>query len=133
MRNPVEIVLKFLEKINQHDVDGLASLMSEDHVLVDSLGSRFQGRETLKVGWQSYFRMCPDYRVSHEEIFSHGNIVAVFGAAGGTVAAQGELKAENRWQVPAAWMAIVKNGQVAEWRVYADNKPVYEILQRLKP
>jgi ketosteroid isomerase-like protein len=132
VRNPVEVVLAFLEKINQHDVDGLVSLMSEDHVFIDSLGTRVQGREKLRAGWQSYFQMCPDYRVSHEEVFSQGNIVAAFGSAGGTVAAKGELKAENRWQIPAAWMAIVKNGQVAEWRVYADNKPVYEILQRLK-
>lgn len=105
--------------------------MSEDHVFVDSLGKRFHGRENLRAGWKAYFQMCPDYKVSHEEIFAHGNIVATFGSAGGTVAAKGELKAENRWQTPAAWMAVIRNGQVAEWRVYADNKPVYEILRRL--
>lgn len=105
--------------------------MSEQPVLVDSLGNRFEGREKLRAGWQSYFEMCPDYAVSHEEIFDHGNIVAVFGSAGGTIAAKGELKAENRWRVPAAWMATVRNGKLEEWRVYADNKPVYEILNRL--
>lgn len=132
MRDPVDVVLTFLQNINQHDVDGLVSLMSEDHVFVDSLGSRFQGRDNLRAGWQAYFKMCPDYRVSHEEIFAHGNIVATFGSAGGTIAAEGKLKAENRWQTPAAWMAVVKSGQVVEWRVYADNKPVYEILNRLE-
>ena len=131
MTNPVEIVLKFLEKINQHDVDGLVSLISEQHVLVDSLGSRFQGREKLRAGWQSYFKMCPDYTVSHEEIFAHGNIVAVFGSAGGTIAAKGGLEPENRWRVPAAWMATIRDGKLVEWRVYADNKPVYEILNRV--
>jgi ketosteroid isomerase-like protein len=132
VQNPIELVLKFLEKINQQDVDGLASLMSEQHVFVDSLGNRFQGRENLRAGWQSYFKMCPDYAVSHEEIFAHGNIVAVFGSAGGTIAAKGELKPENRWRTPAAWMGTVSGGKLAEWRVYADNKPVYEILNRLK-
>ena len=132
MQNPVELVLKFLEKINQHDVDGLVSLMSEKHVLVDSLGNRFQGREKLKAGWQAYFMMCPDYSVSHEEIFAQGNVVAVFGSAGGTIAAKGRLKPENRWRIPAAWMATIRTGQLVEWRVYADNKPVYEILDRLK-
>jgi ketosteroid isomerase-like protein len=131
VRDPVDVVLTFLEKINQHDVDGLVSLMSEAHLFVDSMGSRVQGREKMRRGWQAYFKMCPDYRVSHEEIFAHGNIVATFGSAGGTIAAEGNLKAEN-WQIPAAWMAIVKSGQVVEWRVYADNKPVYEILNRLK-
>jgi ketosteroid isomerase-like protein len=132
VQNPVELVLKFLDKINQRDVDGLVSLMSEQHVLVDSLGSRFQGRENLRAGWRAYFKMCPDYSVSHEEIFAQGNIVAVFGSAGGTISANGELKLENRWRTPAAWMATVRGGQLVEWRVYADNKPVYEILKRLK-
>jgi ketosteroid isomerase-like protein len=133
LQNPVELVLKFLEKINQHDVDGLVSLMSEEHVLVDSLGNRLQGREMLKAGWQAYFKMCPDYTVSQEKIFAHGNVVAAFGSAGGTIATQGELKPENRWRIPAAWMATVRTGQLVEWRVYADNKPVYEILKGLKP
>ena len=105
--------------------------MSEEHVLVDSLGNRFQGREQLKAGWQAYFKMCPDYTVSHEEIFAHGDIVAVFGSAGGTITAKGELKPENRWQIPAAWMATVRSGQLAEWRVYADNTPVHKILTGL--
>lgn len=132
MTDPVDVVLSFLEKVNQHDVDGLLALMSDNHVLTDALGNRLQGRDNLRAGWQAYFRMCPDYRVSHEEIFSHGDVVATFGSAGGTIAVKGELKAENRWQIPAAWMAVVKSGRLAEWRVYADNKPVYEILQRLK-
>jgi len=132
MRSPGDVVLAFLEKINQHDVEGLVGLLSEDHVFVDSLGSPLQGREKLRAGWRSYFTMCPDYSVSHEEIFASGNVVATFGSAGGTISTQGELKAENRWRIPAAWIASVRNGQLTEWRVYADNKPVYEILARLK-
>jgi hypothetical protein len=34
------------------------------------------------------------------------------------------------WRMPAAWRAKVVRGQVAEWQVYADNRPVYEILSR---
>ena len=30
----------------------------------------------------------------------------------------------------AAWLARVENGLLKEWRVYADNKPVYDILAR---
>jgi hypothetical protein len=30
----------------------------------------------------------------------------------------------------AAWLAIVEDGLVKEWRVYADNKPVYDILAK---
>jgi hypothetical protein len=80
-----------------------------------------RGRETMRAGWRAYFAMCPDYRVSYENIFHTGDIVAMFGSAGGTID-------ENRWQTPAAWRVVVHAGLIKEFRVYADNKPVYDIL-----
>jgi len=130
---PVETVLLFLDRINQRDVDKLAELMTEDHVFIDSLGQAVRGREKMRAGWRGYYAFCPDYWVSHEEILQNGSLVAVFGSAGGTVTAQGRLPAENKWRISAAWLAVVENGLVKEWRVYADNKPVYDILAKSKP
>jgi len=127
---PIETVLLFLDRINRRDPDKLAELMTEDHVFIDSLGREMRGRETMRQGWRGYYAMCPDYRVSHEDIFANGNIVAVFGAAGGTISVGGKLAPENRWETPAAWRAAVEGGLVKEWRVYADNKPVYDILAK---
>jgi len=121
--NPVETVLAFLNAINQDNPDKIAELMTEDHVFTDALGNSVRGREKMRAGWRGYFAMCPDYRVSHEDIFHNGNTVAVFGSAGGTIS-------ENKWQIPAAWRAVVLNGLVQEFRVYADNKPVYDILAK---
>lgn len=128
--SPIEITLQFMDVINRHDADALAALMTDDHVFVDSLGNRVQGRERMKTGWQAYFAFCPDYWVTHELIFADGNSVAVFGAAGGTIAANGKLPPENKWRTPAAWLAVMENGLVKEWRVYADNKPVYDIMAK---
>jgi ketosteroid isomerase-like protein len=44
----VDTVLKFLERINEHDADRLADLMTEDHTFVDSLGHSVSGRENLR-------------------------------------------------------------------------------------
>jgi ketosteroid isomerase-like protein len=131
-RSAVDTVLQFLERINQHDADKLAELMAEDHVFIDSLGQSVTGRENMRLGWRGYYAFCPDYWVSHEEIFSSGDLVAVFGAAGGTIAADGKLPAGNKWRTSAAWLAIVKKGLVMQWSIYADNKPVYDIIARLK-
>jgi ketosteroid isomerase-like protein len=128
--NPIETVLQFLDRINQRDVDKLAELMAEDQVFTDSLGQSVHGRERVRAGWQAYFSFCPDYWVSHEEILQDGNLVAVFGSAGGTIAANGRLPPENKWWVSAAWRAVVESGLVKEWRVYADNKPVYDVMAR---
>jgi len=120
---PLETALLFLDRINQHDPIKLAEVMSEDHVFIDSLGRTMRGRDAMRQGWRSYYAMCPDYRVSHEEIFTKGNVVGVFGTAGGTISGNG-------WETPSAWRAVIENGLVKEWRVYADNKPVYDILAK---
>jgi ketosteroid isomerase-like protein len=127
---PVETIFAFLERINQRHPDELAGLMTVDHVFIDALGNAVRGREKMRAGWKGYFAMCPDYWVSHEAIFANGNQVAVFGEAGGTIARDGQLLPENQWRTPAAWLAIVEDGLVKQWRVYADNKPVYDILAR---
>ena len=41
----------------------------------------------------------------------------------------GELRAENRWETPAAFRAVVEDGLVAEWRVYADNEPMRRLMR----
>ena len=78
---------QFMDCINRHDADQLAEWMTEDHVFIDSLGQAVRGRERMRIGWRGYYALCPDYWVSREEILSDGNVVAVFGSAGGTIAA----------------------------------------------
>src|SRR5271156_3218365 len=104
--------------------------MTEDCLFIDSVGQIIRGRETMRAGWRAYYAFCPDYWIAHEKILLDKNVVAVFGEAGGTIAAGGKLPPENKWRTPAAWLAVVENGAVKEWRVYADNKPVYDILAR---
>jgi ketosteroid isomerase-like protein len=132
-KHAVDTVLQFLDRINQHDADKLAEMMTEDHLFIDSLGNSVGGRDNMRSGWRGYYAFCPDYWVSHEKIFASGDLVAVFGAAGGTIAADGRLPAENRWRTSAAWLAMVDRGLVKQWRVYADNKPVYDIIAASKP
>lgn len=127
---PVETVLEFMERINQRDAAKLAALMTDDHVFLDALGQAVRGRENTRAGWLGYYKMCPDYWVSHETVFANGFQVAVFGEAGGTIGRDGKLLPENQWRIRAAWLAVVEDGLVKEWRVYADNKPVYEILAK---
>ncbi len=37
------------------------------------------------------------------------------------------------WRTPAVWKAVARHGKLLEWRVLADNKPVYEILAGWHP
>ena len=130
-KQPIEIVLSFLEKINAHDVEGICSLMTSDHIFIDGLGNRFGGIENLRKGWASYFHWFPDYEISHEDVLGSGLIVLLTGSARGTYAVGGNLPTENHWEVPSAWKAVVRNAQIAEWHVYADNQPVRKIMGQI--
>ena len=113
----------WLAAINNHDVRALSALMAEEHVFIDSLANRVQGAISMEAGWRAYFTMCPDYWVRADHVMAEGNTILAAGEAGGTI--DGES-----WRIPAAWKAVIRDGRVLEWQVFADNKPVYEILAR---
>jgi uncharacterized protein (TIGR02246 family) len=125
---PIEVVMAFIGRINAHDVEGMCRLMTTDHVFVDALGNRWQGVEAMRAAWAGYYSWFPDYRVSHEHFLQNGNLVAVFGTASASRPAGEEKAQRNGWHAPAAWMAVVRDGLVAEWRVYADNEGARRLL-----
>jgi ketosteroid isomerase-like protein len=119
----IEIFKLFAMAINRHDIQALTALMTPDHVFVDSLGQRAQGAAPMEAGWRAYFAMCPDYWIRADQVVADADVVLAAGEAGGTIDSVS-------WRIPAAWKAIVRDGKVMEWRVFADNKPVYEILAK---
>jgi uncharacterized protein (TIGR02246 family) len=124
------IARAFVDAINRHDVEAIANLMTEDHVFIDSLGMRVTGKQQMKKGWEGYFSMVPDYGITVEETFSEGDVAIMLGLAQGTCSKGGALQPENRWQTPAAWRVVIRESSIAEWRVYADNEPIRQILSR---
>ena len=127
-KSPVDVALAFVDRINCHDLEGLAALMSEDHCFIDGLGQIVRGRSRMEEGWRSYFRWFPDYRINVDDTFSSGNKVALFGTAEGTYSMNCEQPLEKHWKIPASWRALIRGGHVFEWRVYADNEPVWKIM-----
>lgn len=127
-KTALDVARAFVDRINCHDVEGLVALMTEDHCFVDGLGQVVRGREQMKKGWVGYFDWFPDYSVKVDEILSKGKVVGFFGTAQGTYSVDGELLPKNHWEIPAAWKAVVLHGRVSEWRVYADNEPVWKIM-----
>jgi ketosteroid isomerase-like protein len=130
--NPIQVVLKFEELINSTRPEAISAFMTPDGEFIDSLGNRIQGVEKLRIAWTAYFKMVPDYSISHSDIFAHGNTVAVFGSAQGTFSKDGQLAKENYWKTPASWRAVVKDHKIAVWQVYADNEPIRAIMIKYK-
>ena len=121
--NSSETFKQFVTAVNDHDPEAIAGLMALNHRFIDSLGNRVEGADTMRSGWRGYFAMCPDYRIEIADILAADDIVLATGTAGGTID-------NTPWKTPAAWRAVIHDDLVAEWQVFADNKPVYEILAR---
>ena len=118
----------FVRAINRQDAEQVAAFMSPTHRFIDSLGKVIEGRDKMREGWIAYFRMVPDYSVAIEEIYPSDPVVILIGVAQGTYSRDGKLNPENRWQTPVAIRALVEDGLVAEWRVYADNEPIRKVM-----
>lgn len=123
------VVAAFVGAINRHDLDALTESMTRDHAFVDSAGAVLEGREAVREAWRRYFALFPDYAVEVEQVLSGDDGVALFGVARGTFARSGGSRPEDSWEIPAAWRALVRDGRVAEWSVFADNDPVRRILE----
>jgi hypothetical protein len=64
-----------------------------------------------------------------EKAFSgcESRVIKMNGAINGRTSATHAASKES-WRNPAAWRSTVRKGRIAVWHVYADNKPVYELL-----
>ncbi|MBN1212968.1 MAG: nuclear transport factor 2 family protein [candidate division Zixibacteria bacterium] len=126
----LKVAVEFVAAINRHSVKDISGLMADNHRFIDTDGAIVEGRTLMKQGWNSYFEMVPDYKISVTETFKSGNRVMLLGEASGTFATYKMLKPENAWKTPAAWRVVVDDGKVTEWQVFADNKPIREIMRR---
>lgn len=127
---PIDVVLKFEQLINTCNAEAMCSLLTPDSVFIDSLGNRVEGAQKQRPAWEGYFKMVPDYTISHSEIFAEGETVAMFGSAQGTFSKNGARKKEDFWKTPAAWRAVVRDSKIAVWQVFADNEPIRAIMRK---
>jgi len=130
--NEIHVVKAFIAAINRHDPAAISDLMTRDHTFIDSAGRIESGRENMTAGWEGYFRMFPDYEIQVESILGEKANVAVFGSASGTYQGKRGLVPENRIAMPAAWKAIVANGKIKLWQVYADWTEGWRIINEDK-
>src|ERR687897_877365 len=111
----VSVVGRFNDCINARDLDGLAGLMHIDHKFIDSAGSVVAGKQACLEAWQGFFASFPDYRNVIKSMTPHGDEVTMVGYS---------ACAEPALAGPAIWTAMIRDGQVAQWRVDEDTPTV---------
>ena len=125
-----KVVSEYIKKINEHDINGMLELTNETAAFIDSMGINTSGKSNIRSAWDVLLTFFPDYTVQVKDIISKNGMVAVFGTAKGTLATDGRILDENKFEIPASWTAIVKDGKIQKWRVYADNEPVRKLIKK---
>jgi ketosteroid isomerase-like protein len=126
-----DIVLEFVNAINDHDVDKIYDLMSDDHIFIDGSGGKHIGKIDMKEGWQNYYQMFPDYSIQITDVVEDNSIIGLFGYASGSYKII--TNETNFWRTPAAWKAIVENKKIMHWQVYCDYTQLMEIIKKNNP
>ena len=101
--------LRFNERINQQDLEGLAELMTDDHTFIDNEGNITKGKDAMKEGWREFFKKCPDYRNKFTCVTIQDNVVIMVGYS---------KCSYKPLDGPNVWTAKIRGGRVSEWRVY---------------
>src|SRR3989475_1873238 len=77
----LEVISRFNDVFNRHDVDGVMALMTADCVVENTLpapdGERFDGTAAVRAFWQRFFGSAPGARFETEEVFAVGDRAVV--------------------------------------------------------
>jgi ketosteroid isomerase-like protein len=122
LTNPSAVALRFNSRINARDLEGLASLMTDDHTFIDSSNDVHSGKPAMVEGWKEFFEAYPDYRNVFTRVEVKYDTVVLIGYS---------TCSHDPLDGPALWTAIVRDGKVSEWRVYLDtpeNRTKLELL-----
>lgn len=109
------VAMEFVETINNGGSEALIKLQAEDFTLIDADGGVFRGRD----GWEGYFSAYPKYRIHVKHVLTGGNGVAIIGKTTGSHVAREVEEKET-----VLWTAEIRDGLVAEWRLYTDIREI---------
>lgn len=100
-------IQRFNDAFNQHDVDLLMSLMTDDCVFENTSpppnGTRYEGSAAVRTFWEDFFRTSPQAQFEWEEVFASGD--------------RGVVRWLYRWgtgYIRGVDIMRVRNGQVSE-------------------
>jgi hypothetical protein len=112
-KDPKLTALQFNEYINNQDIKGLSSLMTEDHTFIDREEKIFKGKEFMTKGWIDFFNQFSDYKNTFARVESKDNLVILIGYA---------YWSEKNTYDPAIWTARIEDDLVAECCIYTDTE-----------
>ena len=114
-----DVAVRFNGCINDRDIEGLATLMTDDHTFIDSGDNVVQGKSDALQAWEGFFDSFPDYQNVFEKVATRNETVTIIGHS---------TCSDKRLHGPAIWTAKIIKSKVAEWRVYDDTPDIRQKL-----
>ena len=88
-----------------------ARAQTEDFTLIDMAADIYRGLDD----WQGYFSAYPKYKIHVQHVLMSGKGVAILGKTTGS-----HIPTEVEEKETVLWTAEIRDGLVAEWRIYSD-------------
>lgn len=85
-KNPADIAIEFIEKINRRDFNGLLNIMSPKHMAVDAKGDGATGKENAMKMIRDYTIEWPDFQIYINDIYVDQDNVIIIGRTTGSCA-----------------------------------------------
>jgi len=121
-----QVVLSFVEKINQADISGLALLLGPDQKFVEFEGERSRDSRDRVRDWQNYLNDNPNYRIYLQRIYKSGIKVILIGHTTGS-----HLDLEDIVEFHSEgviWIAKVNEEKITHWQLIKDTLENYNLL-----
>jgi len=135
--NPEEIVKKFFDRWNKHDVDGAAALLDSEVVGSNPLAAQRKiGKEGSRKGIEAFTKAFPDLKMEITKIVAQGDTVAVEEVE--TATFKGPLEVATLTMPPtnrsyemrvACFFKVNAKGLIAEMRNYWDTRSYFQQLE----
>lgn len=109
------IALRFVECINNQDIESLASLMTEDFTMIAHNDEPEIVRQLMWQRYQSYFPHFPDYRIHIQKMAFSRDEVAMIGKTTGS-----HVPVEIEREETVIFIARIEDDLVSQWRIYSD-------------
>ena len=109
VESPVSVVLNYVEKVNQGDFDGIVAMTAKDVMFTDYEGDVYYEFDFM----QKYLLSYPEYQILVDHVLQGGTGAAIIGKTSGS-----HLTPEREEAEILIWTAEIRDGLIAEWRIY---------------
>ncbi len=112
-RHDKALAERFVAAFNTHDVDGLAAMMAEDFIYIDSWREGVTGRDRVLAAVRALIATDPEFGIDVESYDWRDPHVLM----------AGRVRSRAFGDRRALWQLRIVNGQVAEYQAWAEGGP----------